>query len=88
MSFEIRLLPPAEKDWEWWEGNNPKTIRRIEDLLTDISEHPYSGIGKPEALKWGLSGKWSRRINQKDRLVYDVDEELQCVYIYSLRYHD
>ncbi|MBP5397876.1 MAG: Txe/YoeB family addiction module toxin [Bacteroidales bacterium] len=88
MSFEIRLLPPAEKDWEWWEGNNPKTIRRIEDLLTDISEHPYSGIGKPETLKWGLSGKWSRRINQKDRLVYDVDEELQCVYIYSLRYHD
>ena len=87
MEFEIRLLPPAEKDWEWWAENNSKTLTRIEELLTDISLHPYSGLGKPEALKWGLSGKWSRRINKKDRIVYQIDEPARCVYVFSMKSH-
>ena len=67
MSYSIALLPQAEEDLSYWRKTDPQTVVRIKRLLKDISEHPYSGLGKPEPLKWSLSGKWSRRINRKDR---------------------
>jgi len=49
-------------------------------LLEEISEHPFTGTGKPEALKHDLAGKWSRRINQEHRLIYEVnDNEIKIV---------
>jgi toxin YoeB len=52
-----------------------------------MSEHPYRGIGKPERLKYELSGKWSRRINEEHRIVYTVRESISDIYVFALRYH-
>lgn len=53
-----------------WQLEDRKTLKRINELLRDVCRNPFSGIGKPEPLKENLSGYWSRRIDQKNRLVY------------------
>ena len=79
-----------EKAWEdyvYWQTQDRKTLKRINLLLSDIMRNGYDGIGKPEPLKKNLSGWWSRRINEEDRLVYriksDVIEILMCKGHYS-----
>jgi len=74
-----------ERAWEeyvYWQTQDRKTLKRINLLLNDIARNGYDGIGKPEPLKNNLSGWWSRRINDEDRLVYriknDVIEILMC----------
>ena len=62
-----------------------KTLRKINSLIGDICRNGNMGIGKPEQLTGDLSGFWSRRINDKDRLIYKIDEE--NVYILACRYH-
>ena len=62
-------------------------MNRITALLSDIIAHPFTGIGKPEKLRYELSGKWSRRINEEHRIIYVVDEKKDEVYILTLRYH-
>lgn len=62
-------------------------MNRITALLKDIAEHPYTGIGKPEPLKYELTGYWSRRINAEHRIIYSVDEDIITVYVLSMRYH-
>ena len=62
-------------------------MNKIRTLLEDIAEHPYTGIGKPEPLKYELAGKWSRRINAEHRIVYSVQDDIIEVYIFSMRYH-
>jgi toxin YoeB len=84
--MNIIFSPEAQEDYEGWKGNSI-VISRIKRLLKDISEHPYDGIGKPEKLKYELSGKWSRRINAEHRIIYIVREEQEEVYILALRYH-
>jgi toxin YoeB len=60
-------------------------LKRIRTLVESLLQSPFAGIGKPEPLKYNLAGKWSRRITESDRLVYEVKEEL--IIIYSLRGH-
>lgn len=86
--MEIVLLPQAQKDRDYWKNSGNKAImERISALLKDIMEHPYTGIGKPEPLKYDLAGKWSRRINAEHRLIYSVNENIITVYVFSMRYH-
>ena len=65
-----------------WQGQDKKTLRRINQLLQDISRNGYAGMGKPEPLKHDLTGYWSRRIDEVNRLVYritgDTIEIIQC----------
>ena len=73
----------AWEDYEYWQTQDKKTIKRINALLKDISRNsPHKGIGKPEPLKGELSGFWSRRIDDVNRLVYRVEngflEILSC----------
>lgn len=68
----------AEDAWEeylYWQSQDKKTLKKINSLLKAIQREPFSGEGKPELLKGDQEGKWSRRINEKDRLVYKVNEE-------------
>lgn len=81
------MLPQAEEDLAYWLQTDLRTVVRIKRLLKDISDHPYSGLGKPEPLKWTLSGKWSRRINRKDRIIYKVDGDRVLVFVLAMRYH-
>ena len=86
--MEIVLLPQAQKDRDYWKKSGNKAImERISALLKDIIEHPYTGKGKPEPLKYDLAGKWSRRINAEHRLIYSVNENIITVYVFSMRYH-
>ena len=63
------------KDYVYWQTENRKTLKKINNLLNDISRNGNVGVGKPEPLSGNLSGFWSRRINDKDRLIYRIDEE-------------
>lgn len=80
--------PASLEDLEYWKKvNNTAILKRIELLLADIAEHPFTGIGKPERLKFDLAGKWSRRINSEHRIVYKVSEQGIEVLILSMRWH-
>ena len=75
----------AWEDYLWWQNEDRRTLKRINQLTKDIARHSNEGIGKPEALKHGLSGYWSRRITDEHRLVYKcVDDEIR---IAACRYH-
>ncbi|MCM1030713.1 MAG: Txe/YoeB family addiction module toxin [Oscillibacter sp.] len=71
----------------WKKIGNKQILTKIECLLSDIAEHPFSGIGKPEALRFELSGYWSRRINSEHRIVYRVEDNRIIVVIISMRFH-
>lgn len=72
-------------DYLWWQTADRRTLKRINRLIKDIACNGNEGIGKPEALKHGLSGYWSRRITDEHRLVYKVvDGEIR---IAACRYH-
>lgn len=66
----------AWNDYLFWETQDKKTLRRINALLSDIIRNGNSGIGKPEPLKGDLSGYWSRRIDDKNRIVYRITAEI------------
>ncbi|MCI7476773.1 MAG: Txe/YoeB family addiction module toxin [Selenomonadales bacterium] len=64
----------AWADYVWWQAQDKKTLKRINNLLKDIERDNFNGIGKPEPLRGDLSGFWSRRIDEANRLVYRVIE--------------
>ena len=68
----------AEDAWDeylYWQSQDKKTLKKINSLLKAIQREPFSGEGKPEPLKGSSNGEWSRRINEKDRLVYSITKE-------------
>jgi toxin YoeB len=65
----------AWTDYLYWQNADKKTLKRINALIKEIQRTPFSGIGKPEQLKFGLSGYWSRRIDREHRIVYKVVED-------------
>ena len=75
----------AWSDYEYWLTQDQKTLKRINKLINDTSRTPFEGIGKPEPLRENLSGYWSRRIDDDNRLVYKVTEV--NLSIVSCRYH-
>ncbi len=84
--MEIRSTSDANKDLEQWKrSGNIKILKRIRELLEVIQQTPFSGVGKPESLKYDLAGKWSRRINKSHRIIYSVTET--TIYIHSLMGH-
>lgn len=78
----------SELSWEdylFWHKNDKQKLKRINDLLKDISRNPYDDIGKPESLRFNYAGLWSRRIDEEHRLIYRVvDDEVQIV---KCRFH-
>ncbi len=68
-------------------SSDKASIKKIEIIFTELTDTPYEGTGKPEALKNNLKGLWSRRINHQDRIVYSVYEDEVIVYIVSAKYH-
>jgi toxin YoeB len=78
----------SKKAWEdylYWQRTDKKILKRINFLIRDIKCVPYEGIGKPEPLKHGLSGYWSRRITDELRIVYKAEDS--AILIAQLRYH-
>lgn len=86
--YRIVFSMQAKSDWDFWKSSgNTDIMRKIAALLEDVAEHPYTGTGKPEPLKYELSGCWSRRINKEHRLVYRVKERVVEVEVLSIRRH-
>ena len=76
------------EDISYWRKSGNKAVqKKISALIADIVKHPYTGIGKPEALKYQLSGSWSRRITLADRLVYSENSENNTIEIETVRGH-
>jgi len=86
MTYEIDFAEKAVQDINFHKRTgNIAVLVKIDKFLNELREHPFSGTGKPEPLRYQLSGKWSRRINKEHRLIYSVSEA--AVYIYSARGH-
>ncbi len=75
----------AWEDYLHWQATDPKILKRIHALIADAKRHPFKGLGKPEPLRHGLAGWWSRRINDEHRMVYRVAGD--ALLIAQLRYH-
>ena len=83
-----RILVWTDEAWEgyiYWQSQDRKTLKRINKLIAATKREPFMGIGKPEPLRENLSGFWSRRIDDINRLVYAVDDNF--ITIISCRYH-
>ena len=87
MSYRIAFTPQASEDFKFWNETSPKTAEKIKSMLRELQEHPFTGTGKPEPLKYQFSGAWSRRINHKDRLVYQVNGDVVTVFVLAMRFH-
>lgn len=81
----VSFSQSAWEDYQYWLREDPKLLRRINLLIQDISRNGNQGIGKPEPLQYELSGYWSRRIDQKNRLVYQIEDNQ--IIIIACRYH-
>ena len=85
MARLLVFTPNAWADNTYWQTQDKKTLKRINTLIEATAREPFAGLGKPEALRGELSGYWSKRIDDVNRLVYQVtDDEL---IIFKCRYH-
>ncbi|MFL1486973.1 Txe/YoeB family addiction module toxin [Acinetobacter baumannii] len=85
MTRKTSFTPSAWETYMFWQSQDRKTLKRINLLIKDCLRSPFEGLGKPEALIGDLSGFWSRRIDEKNRLVYEVTDS--AITILSCRYH-
>ena len=85
MTRQLAWTDEAWSDYVYWQSQDKKTLKRINKLINDTKRSPFEGIGKPEPLKENLSGFWSRRIDETNRLVYAVSDSYLT--IISCRYH-
>lgn len=83
MSYRIIVSPQAEDDLRRLKKNEPGAFEKACRLLIELIDHPETGTGKPERLSGELSGKWSRRINKKHRLIYEIINKTVTVFVLS-----
>lgn len=81
----ISFHPSAFEHFQEWQKTDKKSYQKIVKLIQEVSRNPFTGTGLPEPLKHELQGYWSRRIDQKNRLVYKVTEE--AIIILSCKNH-
>ena len=83
--MKIKFSKIAWEDYMSWQCKDRSMVKRINELINDIQPTSYKGKGKPESLKYDLSGFWSRRIDREHRLVYRIEENE--LFIYSCKFH-
>ena len=86
--YIVNVSEKARKDLSKIKKSGDKrSIKKIENIFAELQQNPYKGTGKPEALKHQYKGYWSRKINEKDRLVYEVRENIVSVFVVSALGH-
>lgn len=83
--MKLVFAEEAWNDYLYWQENDKKTLKRINELIKVIKREPFGGIGDPEPLKFNWSGFWSRRISREHRIVYAVEND--SILIAQCRYH-
>jgi toxin YoeB len=83
--MKIIFLDQAWEDYLYWQNTDKALLKKVNSLIKEIERSPFEGSGKPEPLKYNLSGLWSRRITLDHRLVYKIENE--AVIIHQCRYH-
>jgi len=83
--MKLTFSTHAWESYLYWQNTDKKMLKRINMLIKEIQREPYGGIGKPEPLKHGLAGYWSRRINDEHRIVYKLQDD--TILIAQLQYH-
>ncbi|RKJ68805.1 Txe/YoeB family addiction module toxin [Roseburia sp. 1XD42-69] len=83
--MNVSFTENAWEDYLYWQKMDKKIVKRINELIKDIKRNPFEGVGKPEPLKYDLARKWSRRITDEHRLVYQV--EGSNLIVFTCRYH-
>ncbi|MGK5094816.1 Txe/YoeB family addiction module toxin [Deltaproteobacteria bacterium TL4] len=87
MTYKINILKNANDDLDWFRKNNKNSYIKSFDLVREVVEHPREGTGKPERLKYFEKEVYSRRVNQEDRMVYTIYDDIQEIDISSFRGH-
>ncbi len=85
MTSRLTWTLTAWRDYQYWQKQDRKTVKRINNLIQECLRQPFTGIGKPEPLRDNLAGAWSRRIDESNRLVYAVEDDV--LVIIACRYH-
>lgn len=85
---KIAFAEDAWIEYVYWQSQDKKTLKKINTLLKELQRTPFEGMGSPEPLKHDKSGKWSRRINSTDRLVYSVSDDVILIYQCKGHYED
>jgi toxin YoeB len=88
MTRQLTFMPYAWEDYLYWRPQDKKTLRRVNVLIQETQREPFEGIGKPEPLKGNLSGYWSRRIDDANRLVYFANDDELTIIACRLHYGD
>jgi len=87
-AYEVIITNDAQKDIDFLEKSEAAAFRKVSALTEELSEHPRTGTGKPEQMKYGrFKGLWSRRITDKHRLVYAIHDKIVTVYVLAARGH-
>lgn len=87
MNFKVEILPIAAKHLSILKKSDPSSFKKAEKLVEELRMHPKTGTGQPECLKRNNGEVWSRKINKKDRLVYEIKEEQILVLVLSAKGH-
>jgi len=85
MPISVELIGKAQKEYFQWRKDRPELAKKVDELIASIKKDPFKGIGKPEPLKHGLKGFWSRRVTEKHRMIYEVQGKL--VYVHRCAEH-
>lgn len=86
--MELKFATAAQADRDWWKRHgNAATKKKIQRILMELSEHPRTGIGKPELLSGDMAGVWSRHIDKKNRILYEIHDDIILVLVLSMRGH-
>lgn len=84
----LQFSENAWSDFSYWLNQDKRVLNRIMKLFADIQRNGYQGIGKPEPLSGDLSGYWSRRIDEKNRIVYRIENDIVYIIQCGSHYHD
>lgn len=77
--LNVTFLPEAWEDYLYWQSQDKKTLKRINLIIKEVTRDCFTGIGKPEPLKGNLAGWWSRRIDDSNRVVYRIEDNLLLI---------
>ena len=87
MIYALDFTEQARKDISVLKKSEPQAYKKLEKFLAELQEHPTTGTGKPEKLKFNYAGKWSRHVSDKHRLIYEIHEDIVTVVVFSTFQH-